>query len=186
MSMILSVRRHPGRLAPALGLALTLALGGCGGSGPAPGDQAAPAPGEGPPATAKPAHDPDDVPITEADVERPADYDDAVTRIAGYRDSIRDDIAAGQPAKAHRALDELDIVLDWLSEIARDGGVPREHWEEVNTAAQELRESFNAVHAQIDAGEDPDFDAVAADVDAALARLQAVEAGEAPADGEAP
>jgi hypothetical protein len=178
MSTIMSVRRHPGLFA--LGFALILALGGCDGSGPAPEDQATPVP------AADPAHDPDDVPITEADVERPADYETAVSRIEGYRDSIRDDLAAGQPTKAHRALDELDIVLDWLPEIARDGGVPRERWEEVNTAAQELRESFNAVHDQIDAGEDPDFDAVAADVEAALARLQAVEVGEVPVEGEAP
>jgi hypothetical protein len=56
----------------------------------------------------------------------------------------------------------------------------------VNTAAQGLRDSFNAVHAQIDAGETPDYDAVAADVDSALARLRAVEAGGSTADNEAP
>jgi len=38
-------------------------------------------------------------------------------------DTIRDEIAAGRPAKAHRALDELDIVLNWLPGVARDGGV---------------------------------------------------------------
>ena len=186
MSIRSSSFRLPGLPCTALAVVLGLALVGCGGSGPAPEDQAAPDLGDGGPVAAEPAHDPDDVPITEADVERPADYDAAVSRIEGYRDSIRDDIAAARPTRAHRALDELDIVLDWLPEIARDGGVPRERWEEVNTAAQGLRESFNAVHAQIDAGEAPDFDAVAADVDEALARLRSVEAGEAPADGETP
>jgi hypothetical protein len=81
MSMILSVRRHSGLFSPTLGLLVLLTLGGCGGSGSTPDDQVAPAPGEGTTAAAEPAHDPDDVPITEADVERPVDYATAVIRI---------------------------------------------------------------------------------------------------------
>lgn len=184
MSIHLIVRPFLGIISTSLVLAL--ALCGCGGSEPDLADGAAPA-GDVPAASTTDAtHDPDDVPITESDVERPADYAAAVTKIEGYRDSIRDDIAAGQPTKAHRALDELNIVLDWLPEIARDSGVARERWEEVNTAAQSLRESFNTVHAQIDAGETPNFDIVSADVDAALDRLVAVEAEEAPPSSETP
>lgn len=167
---------NPRRPIPALaGLVL---LAGCG-SGTEPGPAAQPQSSAAAKAKAKTAHDPDDVPITEADVERPEGYDDAVARIKSYRGSIRDDIAAGRPTKAHRALDELDIVLDWLPGIARDGGVPKEHWEAVNTAAQALREQFNKVHAQIDAGEAPDYDAVAGAVDEAIARLESVEADDA-------
>jgi hypothetical protein len=126
----------------------------------------------------KDAHDADDIAITDADVERPADYADAVKRIKTYRDTIRDNVAAGRPTKAHRPLDELDIVLNWLPGIARDSGVAREKWEGVNTGAQELRELFNKVHAQIDAKEEPDYKAVAEPVDKVIERLEAISVGE--------
>lgn len=131
--------------------------------------------------TARPSADPDDKPITEADVNRPKDYTDAVARLKGYRDSSRADITAGRPTKAHRALDEQDIVLNWLPAIARDGGVPKDRWEEVNTTAQRLQELFNKVHGQIDAKQTPDYAAIAADVDKALGQLEAIPAGGAEA-----
>lgn len=151
-------------------------LSGCGGdTAPLP----SPEPTTATAGAEKAAHDSDDVPITAADVERPVNYDDAIARIKSYRDSIRGDIAADRPTKAHRALDELDIVLDWLPEIARDSGIPKDRWETVNTAGQALREQFNRVHAQIDAGEDPDYEAIAAGVDAAITRLEAVKVASA-------
>jgi hypothetical protein len=163
------------------GLALP-SLSGCG--GPPPDKAPAPSPavrGSTPAAsTPKTSPDPNDQPITEADVARPKDFADAVARIKAYRDSIRDDIAAGRPTKAHRALDELDIVLNWLPGIARDGGVPKQHWEEVNTTAQRIQELFNKVHGQIDAKEKPDYDAIAGDVDTAIGRLAAIPAKSEP------
>lgn len=149
-------------------------LGGCGDSQPPASQPAAGVPTTE--AARKPAPDPDDKPITEADVARPKDFPDAVVRLKGYRDSIRSDIASGRPTKAHRALDEQDIVLNWLPAIARDSGVPKDRWEEVNTTAQRLQELFNKVHGQIDARQNPDFAAIAADVDKALERLGAVQA----------
>lgn len=153
-----------------------LGLVGCGGSAPEP---AAPTP------AAETATDPDDVPITEADVVRPGDYPEALTRIEGYRDTIRDEIAAERPTKAHRALDELDIVLNWLPEIARDSGVPKEHWEAVNTTAQEIRELFNQVHSRIDAGEDPDYGSVSEPIDRAIGSLQEIPVAPSPDQPEA-
>ena len=107
---------------------------------------------------------------------RPKDFAEAVARIKGYRDSIRADVTAGRPTKAHRALDELDIVLNWLPAIARDGGVPKDRWEEVNTTAQRVQELFNKVHGQIDAKQTPDYAAIAGEVDKALAQLEAIPA----------
>ena len=127
--------------------------------------------------------DPDDVAITEADVKRPTDFADAVTRIKGYRDSIRDEIAAGRPTKAHRALDELDIVLNWLPEIARDGNVPKERWEAVNTTAQQIQELFNKVHSNIDARKDPDYASVSKDIDEAVGRLAEITASQPASKG---
>jgi hypothetical protein len=153
---------------PAAALYLALTVGCTPSDGPPAGTAGAP--------PAVPAHDPDDVPITEADVDMPADYAAAMPRINDYRDKIRSAIEAGTPGKAHRPLDELDIVLGKLPEIARDSGVPKEKWEEVNTASRELRELFNTLHASIDAGEPPDYPAVADDIEETIARLMAVTA----------
>ena len=158
-------------------LAFLFGLAGCGGSTPeatAPPAETTPAP------SAETATDPDDVPITEADVARPGDYPEAITQIEGYRDTIRDEIAAGRPTKAHRALDELDMVLNWLPEIARDGGVPKEHWEAVNTTAQAIRGLFNQVHSRIDAGEDPDYGSVSESIDRAIESLKGIPVAPSP------
>ena len=144
-------------------------LSGCETDTTTPAKQAQPAPSED-----GPSHDHDDVLITAEDVERPADYADAVKRIRGYRTTIQQEIAAGRPGKAHRPLDELNFVLEWLPEIAQDSDVPKESWEAVTTSAQEMRESFDAVHAQIDADEKADYDAVAEKIDAALNRLEQI------------
>lgn len=146
----------------------TSMLAGC-------GQSAAPKPAAAP-ATKSTVPDPDDVPITEADVELPANYDDAVQRIKGYRDSIRSAVEAGSPAKAHRPLDELDIVLNKLPSIARDSGVPKDKWESVNTTAHELRDLFNQVHSAIDEKRTPDYDAVAEPIEQALGQLESVSA----------
>ncbi len=148
---------------------------GCGGGDPAPA--------VAPRGTPTPANaDPDDVPITEADVARPRDYPEALKRIEGYRDTIRDEVAAGRPAKAHRALDELDIVLDWLPGVARDGGVAKDGWEAVNTTAQKIRDLFNQVHSRIDAKAEPDYASVSAAIDEAIASLKGIPSGTSPGE----
>jgi hypothetical protein len=148
-------------------LFLVLSFSGCGEpETPKASPAGAPSP------SAPTAVDADDVPITEADVERPKDYSAALVRIAGYRDTIRDEIAAGRPTKAHRALDELDIVLNWLPAIARDSSVPKERWEAINTTAQEIRDLFNQVHSRIDAKVAPDYESVAAPIDRAIEKLK--------------
>ena len=120
------------------------------------------------------ATDHDDVAITEADVKMPANYADALPQIQGYRDTIRQAIEAGTPSKAHRSLDELDIVLNKLPAIAKASGIPKEQWETVNATAQELRNSFNQLHSAIDANREPDYKAVAEPIDQAIARLEQV------------
>ena len=121
-----------------------------------------------------PATDHDDVAITEADVKMPASYAEALPQIQSYRDTIRTAIGAGTPGKAHRSLDELDIVLDKLPSIAKDSGVPIEQWETINTAARDLRNLFNQVHSAIDEMREPDYKAVAEPIDQAIAKLEQV------------
>ncbi|OJW27348.1 MAG: hypothetical protein BGO49_27580 [Planctomycetales bacterium 71-10] len=128
------------------------------------------------PETTKPPADPDDVPITKADVKMPTDYPDAVSRIKRYRDSIRDEIAAGRPTKAHRPLDELNIVLKALPDIAKVHGVPSDKLEQVGSTAKRIRELFNKVHANIDAKKAPDFDGVSKDIDKEIGVLEKIKA----------
>lgn len=123
---------------------------------------------------AAPAHDPDDVPITEADVKMPATYAAAVPQVKAYCAAIRTAIDANTPSKAHRPLDELDIVLRKLIYIARDSGVPKKQWETVNVTARELRILFNQIHSAIDDGRAPDYKAVSEPIEAALERLTKV------------
>ena len=145
-------------------LALGLAIG-CGKTEPSkdkPSQQAV-----------KTATDPHDVVITEADVKKPADYKDAVARIKEYRKDIEVNAGGDVPGKAHRPLDELDIVLKWLPGIARDSNVPKSQWETINTSTQKLRELFEKVHQNIDNKKNPDFPGVAKDVDETIGRLEA-------------
>lgn len=123
--------------------------------------------------------DPNDIPPTEAEIQALRDqlstWDAAIAQIQEYRDTIRDETTAGTPAKAHRSLDMLDYVLQWLPEIAQSSNVPREQWETIGTNAQTLRDLFNQVHAHIDAGEDPDYGAVSDQIDEAVDALAAIE-----------
>jgi hypothetical protein len=163
--------------------AATLALAlGCGGDKgrPASDNEAAKQqPSEGPDA----AHDPHDIPLTEEEIaqlkQETASYPAAVQRIQQFRDTIRQETTGGTPATAHRALDNLDHVLGWLPEIAQNSNVPRAQWQTVGEDSQKLQDLFNQVHANIDEGRDPDYPAVADEIDAAVERLAAIKAGAA-------
>jgi hypothetical protein len=125
------------------------------------------------------AADPHDVPLTEEEIAQlkadTARYEDALDRIRHYQETIERETTGGEPAKAHRALDNLDVVLERLPEAAQESGVPRAKWQEVNETAQKLRDLFNEVHARIDAGEAPDYAAVADEVDRGIETLAAIE-----------
>ncbi len=118
--------------------------------------------------------DPDDVPITEADVAMPGDYGAAVERLSEFRDAIHGAITSGDHGRAHRPLDEADIVLRRLPEIARDSGVPRRDWEQVVVAGEDLNELWGEIHSAIDAHQTPDYAARQEAIDEALERLQSV------------
>ncbi len=121
----------------------------------------------------------EDVHITADDVQRPSDYREAVARIRTYRDLIRDEIAANRPKKAHRPLDELAFVLEWLPELARDSGIPKDKWESINVTAQQIGDRFNTLHEQIDAGQKPDFEAVADEIQQGIETLAGIAKAEA-------
>jgi hypothetical protein len=127
-------------------------------------------------------HDPDDVALTPEQIKALedgiADYSDALTKIKSFRDTIRDSVAAGKPSKAHRPLDELDVILNHLPQVARDSNIPKSDWEAVNTTAQQVRDLFNKVHADIDSGNEPDYTSVSDGIDKAIETLDGIQPAE--------
>lgn len=127
------------------------------------------------------AVDPHDMPITEEQKQQlrqeTAKFADAVAKVKELRSTVEQETKSGLPAnpfQAHQALDKADIIVQWLPEIARDSGIAKEHWEAVNTAANELREAFDKVHQNIDNGVDPDFASVKQQMDEKIAQLEAI------------
>lgn len=162
-------------------------LAGCGQSEPEPGGG-----GQEPAAHGHDHIDPHDVPITEEQKqqlrERAADLPKAVDVLQEQRDATERETKGGipeSPFEAHQALDQADLVLSWLPEIARDTGVPEEHWAEVNTTANDLRTLFDKVHQNVDNKKDPDFASVASEIDAKIARLREIGQAQPAASGEA-
>jgi hypothetical protein len=135
-------------------------------------------------------YDPHDVPITEEQKteirEQTAKFADAVAAIKQFHNEIEQETAAGipeNPYKAHQALDKADLLLQWLPEIARNSGVAKEHWEAVNTSANDLRTLFEQVHQNIDNKQDPDFAAVAGEIDQKVAGLEEIATAQPAASG---
>ena len=126
-------------------------------------------------------YNPHDVPITEEQKaqlrQEASQLADAVAKVKEFRNAVEEETKNGipeNPYKAHQGLDRVDLVLQWLPEIARESDVPKEHWETINTTANELRELFEKVHLNIDNKQEPDFAGVAAEVDLKIAELEAL------------
>ncbi|NUQ63032.1 MAG: hypothetical protein HUU20_11115 [Pirellulales bacterium] len=133
--------------------------------------------------SAEPAeeYNPHDVPITEEQKaelrNETAKFADAVAKLKQLRNEVEQETAAGipeNPYKAHQALDKADLVLQWLPETARNSSVAKEHWETVNTAANDLRTLFEQVHQKIDNKQEPDFAGVADEIDRKIAGLEGI------------
>ena len=174
-------KRLPVALLLAFGVASFGLFAGC---GPAEQKQAENG-GETPVAEGDDDYNPHDVPITEEQKtelrNETAQFANAITKVGEFRDIIERETAAGipnNPFAAHQALDKADLVLQWLSEIARNSGVPKENWEEVNTSANDLRTLFEQVHQNIDSKQDPNFAAVAGEMEQKLARLAGIAEGQ--------
>jgi hypothetical protein len=169
---------------------LIVAVAGAGllaGCGQAKQDQAAKGGGEKPAAKPKDNYNPHDVPITEEQKtelrRQTAQFADAVAKIKELRDETERETKNGipeNPYKAHQALDQADLVVQWLPEAARTSGVPKERWEEINTTANDLRTLFEKVHQNIDNKKDPDFAGVAPEIDRKIADLEGIAKAKAP------
>lgn len=123
--------------------------------------------------------DPHDIPLTQEEKDQlkkdVATYQKALAHIKQYRDTIKKETTGGVPAKAHRSLDKLDLVLEWLPEIAQKSNIPKDQWATIGSNAQKLRELFNKVHQNIDDGNPPNYEAVDADIEKSIKALEAVK-----------
>jgi hypothetical protein len=119
-------------------------------------------------------HEEEGAELTAADIDMPRDYSLAIQRIRERRQQVLAAVADGRPHDAHHPLDELDLVIGRLMYIARDSGIPRASWEEINLARRDLRSQFDTVHAALDADQQPDMATAAQNTQTALARLEAV------------
>jgi len=164
-------------------------LAGCGQSDPEPSaaDDGTPAAEAG-----DDEYNPHDVPITEEQkqqlFEQVAQFPKAVEVLQQLRDATERETKDGipeNPYEVHQSLDKADLVLTKLPDIARDWGVAREHWAEVNTTANDVRNLFEKVHQNVDNKQDPDFASVAGEIDAKLARLVEIGQAQPAASGEA-
>ncbi len=77
-------------------------------------------------------YNPHDVPITEEQKaqlrNQAAKYADAVAKVKQFRNEVEQETAAGipeNPYQAHQALDQADLVLQWLPEIGTIRAWPR-------------------------------------------------------------
>lgn len=149
-------------------------VAGCGKASPPPS-----APAKSPGAeSGTDDYNPHDVPITEDQKkqlrEQVAQFPKAIEVIRQLRSTVEEETKNGipqNPYKAHQGLDKADLVLQWLPEIARDSAVPKEHWEGINTTANDLRTLFEKVHQNIDNKQEPDFASVAGEIDQKIQAL---------------
>jgi len=123
-------------------------------------------------------YNPHDAPITEEQKkqlrDQAATFAKAIEVMKELRAATEEETKNGipqNPYKAHQALDKADLVFQWLPEIARDSAVPKEHWEEITTTANDLRTLFEKVHQNIDNKQEPDFASVAGEIDQKIAVL---------------
>jgi hypothetical protein len=126
-------------------------------------------------------YNPHDVPITEEQKAQlkadTAQFGAAVEMTRELTNTIKEETKAGipdNPYQAHQALDKADLVLQWLPHVARDSGMAKEHWEEINTTANQLRTLFENVHQRIDNRQDPDFASVENELNQMITRLDEI------------
>jgi hypothetical protein len=112
--------------------------------------------------------------LTEKDIQMPTDYATAVARIKKCRGTLADEIRTGHLDAAQEPIDEATIILNKVMTLARDSGVPKAQWQEINVAAKDLKKRLSDLHAAIETRRKVDFKAVAVPIDQAIRRLEFV------------
>jgi hypothetical protein len=118
-------------------------------------------------------HSHDDHHLCEADIDMPKDFATAVSRIKTCRTTIAEEVAEQHWDELHAPLDEATIITNKLTTIARDSGIPKAKWQEINLAAKELKKQLGDMHTAIDKAGKVDFVRYSKSIDAAIGRLEA-------------
>ena len=100
----------------------------------------------------------------------------AMEHIQSFAETVRTETTGDTPAKAHRALDELEFVLDRLPKIAEESNFSNEDLTTIGALTKQLRAAFNTVHTNIDNGKAPDYETVAEDIESAMEKMIAIKA----------
>jgi hypothetical protein len=114
--------------------------------------------------------------LTEADIELPKDFAAAVVRIKACKDNVQEALKQGDAHAAHKPADELVIMAGKLLPLARDGGVPKARWKEINLLAKELQSQLDKLHTAVDSDKATGNEAILTAIDATVAELEKVVA----------
>ncbi|MBX7165952.1 MAG: hypothetical protein K1X74_06345 [Pirellulales bacterium] len=118
--------------------------------------------------------------LTEAEILMPAEFPAAVARLKTCNESLQAAIKLGDVHKAHAPVDELVVLAGKLTSIARDSGVPKTHWKDINLLAKELDTQLDALHDALDRDETTGYDTIGPQIDAAIAQLSTFESNQLP------
>ncbi len=98
-------------------------------------------------------------------------YAEAVEKVVAARDTIRDNLAAGEKDKADAALHELGHVLERIPALIKESTLSDEEKEAAKKDIDELFEQFDKLDEQIHGDLEITYDAFAEKIDAAVSRL---------------
>lgn len=114
--------------------------------------------------------------LTEADFDLPKDFGGAVARIKACSVAVGEALKKGDAHGAHKPADELVVLAGKLMPLARDGGVPKARWKEINLLAKELESELDKLHGAIDADKAAGNASILAAIDATVGELEKLSA----------
>ena len=106
------------------------------------------------------------------DIELPKDFDSAVARIKTCHTTVKAALESGELHDAHDPVDELTIVLERVMPLAKESGVDRSHWKEINLLVKEIGGKFDAVHEAVE--QHSDGTVATPTVEEAISRLEVI------------
>lgn len=106
---------------------------------------------------------------------RPESLHAAVVELTEMRDAIRDAILDGEPNDAHDPLHEVGDLLEAIPDIAAETDLPKEEWDAVNTANEELFAAFGTIDKSFhvkDGDKQATYEEVAEKLDGAIEAIR--------------
>jgi len=123
------------------------------------------------------ASDPFHAHAHEIAVHRPQDFGDAVTDLRARTQSLADLGTQARRAENWRgAVSKLADIVRWLPEIAADGDMPEDQWNQVNQQSKSMTRLVAPLLASIDRGEAIDMRHAMSQWSAHLSVLESVAA----------